>query len=79
MTEERKERIERRKSKGIMGFFRRQEEAREKKIEEAELKKQEVVTAQNEDVSKFNKSVYIIIGTVTVLGLVGIYFLTKKK
>ena len=65
--------------KELWVFLEGKKKHEKKKIEEAELKKQEVVTAQNEDVSKFNKSVYIIIGTVTVLGLVGIYFLTKKK
>ena len=79
MTEERKERIDRRKTRGIMGFFTRQKEAQEKKRKEAELKEQQKIEASQKEVDIFNRQVYIIAGVVAVLGAVGIYFLTKKK
>lgn len=79
MTEERKERIDRRKTRGIMGFFTRQKEAQEKKRKEAELKEQQKINASKIEVDIFNRQVYIIAGVVAVLGAVGIYFLTKKK
>ena len=71
MREERQERIDRRKSRGIMGFFTRQKEAQEKK--------QQKIDASKQEVDIFNRQVYIIAGVVAVLGAVGIYFLTKKK
>lgn len=80
MTEERKERIERREARtGIKSLFTRKREAEEKKRKEAELKEQQNIDASQKEVNIFNKQVYIIAGVVAVLGAVGIYFLTKKK
>lgn len=76
MREERQERIDRRKSRGIMGFFKKHKEIAEEK---QELREQEKIEASQKEVDIFNRQVYIIAGVVAVLGAVGIYFLTKKK